>query len=82
MWVRILSDDITENDWELHVAEFFPRCPLCGSKTLEFDIEYGRVLDYIYCLGCDAKWEINWEGENLGLNPSHLLELKMLKNMG
>jgi hypothetical protein len=75
LWVRILSDDIAEEDWESHVAEYFLRCPLCGSKTLGFDVEYGRSLDYIYCWGCNAKWEIDWKGEDLRIESITLVEV-------
>ena len=69
-----MSDDIEEH-WESHVAEFFPQCPLCGSKSLEFNVEYGSVRDYIYCLDCKAKWEIDWKGEDFKIEYIILLEV-------
>jgi len=77
-----LSDDMTEEDWESHVAEFFPQCPLCGSKSLEFDIEYGRVHDFIYCLGCNARWEIDWKGENFKIESITLVEVRDVEKYG
>lgn len=68
------EDDTTEEHWESHVAEFFPQCPLCGSKQLEFDVEYGSVQDYIYCLDCNSKWEIDWKGEEFKIEYIILLE--------
>jgi hypothetical protein len=72
--VSPLSDDAIEEDGESHAAEFFPQCPLCGSKSLKFDIEYGNVKDYIYCLSCKAKWEIGWKGENFEIESITLVE--------
>jgi RNA polymerase subunit RPABC4/transcription elongation factor Spt4 len=69
----LLSDDVEEH-WESHVAEYFPQCPLCGSKALEFDVEYGSVKDYIYCLDCKAKWEIDWKGDDFKIEYVILLE--------
>jgi len=74
VWAILLSDDTTEEHWESHVAELFPQCPLCGSKLLEFDVEYGSVQDYIYCLECNAKWEIDWKGEDFKVEYIILLE--------
>jgi Zn finger protein HypA/HybF involved in hydrogenase expression len=70
-----MSDDTLEEDWESRVAEVFPQCPLCGSKSLRFDIEYGSVQDYIYCLGCKAKWQINWKGEDFKIESITLVEV-------
>ena len=70
-----MSDDTIEEHWETHVTKFFPQCPLCGSKSLEFDIEYGSVRDYVYCLGCNAKWEIDWKGEDFKIEYVILLEV-------
>ena len=74
MRVILLSDDLEEH-WESHVAKFFPSCPLCGSNSLECDIEYGSVQDYIYCLDCKAKWEIDWKGEDFKIEYIILLEV-------
>jgi DNA-directed RNA polymerase subunit RPC12/RpoP len=73
-WAILLSDDINEEHWESHVAEIFLKCPLCGSKLLEFDVEYGSMQDYIYCLECNAKWEIDWKGENFKIEYIILVE--------
>jgi RNA polymerase subunit RPABC4/transcription elongation factor Spt4 len=69
-----LSDGIEEH-WKSHVAEYFPQCPLCGSKSLEYDVEYGSVQDYIYCHDCNAKWEIDWKGEDFKIEYLILLEV-------
>jgi DNA-directed RNA polymerase subunit RPC12/RpoP len=72
--VFLLSDDLEEH-WESDVARDFPRCPLCGSKSLKYDVEYGSVQDYIYCLECKAKWAIDWkEGGDFKVEYLTLLE--------
>ena len=71
-----MSDEVPEEDWELHATKFFPRCPLCGSKLLEFDIKYGRKYDYIICHNCHAKWEIDWKGEDYEIESIKLVEIK------
>ena len=76
-----MTDNIEEH-WESHVAEFFPQCPLCGSKSLEFDIEYGSVHDYIYCPDCKAKWEIDWKGEDFKIEYMILLEVGDVEKYG
>jgi len=63
-----------EEHWKSNVAQQFPQCPLCGSQALEYDIEYGSVKDYIYCVDCNAKWEINWKGEDFEIEYITLLE--------
>jgi RNA polymerase subunit RPABC4/transcription elongation factor Spt4 len=69
-----LSEDIEEH-WKSRVAEYFPQCPLCGSKSLEYDVEYGSIQDYIHCLDCNAKWEIDWKGEDFKIEYIILLEV-------
>ena len=69
-----MSHDIEEN-WKSHVSECFPQCPFCGSKSLEYDVEYGSVQDYIYCVDCNAKWEIDWKGEDFEIEYITLLEV-------
>jgi Zn finger protein HypA/HybF involved in hydrogenase expression len=69
-----MSDDVIEEDGESHLAQYFPQCPLCGSESLKFDIEYGNVQDYIYCLSCKSKWEIGWKGENFEVESITLVE--------
>jgi hypothetical protein len=73
--VILLSEDIEEH-WKSHVAEYFPQCPLCGSKSLEYDVEYGSTQDYIYCTSCDAKWQIDWKGEDFEIEYITLLEVR------
>ena len=68
-----MSDGIEEH-WKSHVGEYFPQCPLCGSKSLEYYVEYGSVQDYIYCHDCNAKWEIDWKGEDFKIEYLTLLE--------
>ena len=69
-----MSEDIEEH-WKSHVAEYFPQCPLCGSKSLEYDVEYGSVKDFIYCVDCNDKWEIDWKGEDFKIEYIILLEV-------
>ncbi len=69
-----MSDEMTEEDWERSVAEFFPRCPLCGSKSLEIDIKYGRRYDSVHCHNCRAEWEIDWKGENYEIESIELVK--------
>lgn len=64
-----------EEHWKSHVAEDFPQCPLCGSKSLEYDVEYGSAQDFIYCVDCNAKWEIDWKGEDFQIEYIILLEV-------
>ena len=77
----MLPDDIEEH-WESHVAEFLSQCPLCGSKSLEFDVEYGSVQDHIYCPDCQAKWEIDWKGEHFKIERMTLLEVADIEKYG
>jgi RNA polymerase subunit RPABC4/transcription elongation factor Spt4 len=69
-----LSRDLEEH-WKSQVAERFPQCPLCGSKSLIYDVEYGSIRDYIHCISCDAKWEIDWKGEDFEIEYLTLLEV-------
>jgi ribosomal protein L37E len=69
-----LSDSVEENG-KIHVAACFPQCPFCGSKSLHYDVEYGSVQDYIYCIDCNAKWEIDWKGEDFEVEYITLLEV-------
>jgi RNA polymerase subunit RPABC4/transcription elongation factor Spt4 len=71
--VILLSDGLEEH-WKSHVAEFFPQCPLCGSKSLDYDVEYGSAEDYIHCIDCNAKWEIGWKGDDFKIDYLTLLE--------
>ena len=71
-----MSDEMPEEDWELHAANFFPRCPLCHSKSLEFDIKYGQKYDYINCHKCHAKWEIDWKGRDYEIESIRLVEVR------
>ena len=68
-----MSDSLEEH-WKSHVAECFPKCPLCGSKSLDYDVEYGSEGDYIYCIGCNAKWKIGWQGDDFKIDNLTLLE--------
>ncbi len=68
------KDEEIEDHWESYVAETFPQCPICGSEQLEFDIEYGSIHDYIFCIKCDSKWEIDWKGKNFKIEYITLLE--------
>jgi Zn finger protein HypA/HybF involved in hydrogenase expression len=72
--VILLSDGLEEH-WKSQVAEYFPQCPLCGSKSLDYDVEYGSVQDYIYCIDCNAIWEIGWKGEDFKIDYLTLLEV-------
>jgi len=76
-----MSEDMTQEEWELHVAEFFPRCPLCGSKSLEFGIKYGREHDYINCHSCYARWEIDWKGKEYEIDFIKLVEVKDIEKI-
>jgi len=76
-----LSNGFTEDDFELHLAEFFPRCPLCGSVSMEFDVEFGRKLDFIHCLNCQAKWEVDWKGEDYEIEYIKLVEVKNVEQI-
>ena len=70
-----MSDDLEEH-WESDVAKYFPQCPLCGSKSVKYDVEYGSVQDYVYCLECKAKWAIDWkDGEDFKVEYLTLLEV-------
>jgi hypothetical protein len=42
---------------------------------LEYDVEYGSVHDYIYCVDCNAKWEIGWKGDDFKIDYLTLLEV-------
>jgi len=77
-----LSDEMTEEDWETHLAKYFPRCPLCGSKSLEFDIEYGRPYDYVHCHSCHAKWEVDWKGQDYAIESIKLVEVRDVDRIG
>ena len=68
-----MSDSLEEH-WKAHVAEYFPQCPLCGSKSFDYDVEYGSVEDYIHCIDCNAKWKIGWKGDDFKINDLTLLE--------
>lgn len=70
-----MSEDIEEH-WKARVAECFPQCPLCGSESLEYDVEYGSTHDYICCSSCDAKWQIDWKGEDFEIEYLTLLEAR------
>ena len=76
-----MPDDIEEH-WESHIAEFLPQCPLCSSKSLDFDVEYGSVRDHIYCPDCKAKWEIDWKGEDFKIEYMILLEVVNTEKYG
>jgi len=64
-----------EEHWKSHVAEYFPQCPLCGSKSLKYDVKYGSVQDFIYCIDCNSKWEIGWKGDDFMIDYLTLLEV-------
>ncbi len=66
--------ELVEEHWESHAAEAFSQCPFCGSKQLKFDVEYGSEQDYICCEECNAKWEIDWKGEDFRIEYITLLE--------
>ena len=74
----MLSQDLEEH-WKSHVAEYFPQCPLCGAKSLEYDVEYGSTQDHIYCISCNAKWQIDWKGEDFQIEYITLLEVRDLE---
>jgi transcription elongation factor Elf1 len=79
--VTPLSDDI-EKHWKSRVAESFPRCPLCGSESLKFDVKYGSVQDNIYCLECKAKWKIDYKGGEFKIEHITLLEVADAEKYG
>lgn len=65
----------SEEEWESHLAKFFPCCPLCGSDRIEIDIAFGRRYDYITCFDCKAKWEVDWKGEDFLVQYVKLVDL-------
>jgi len=65
----------TEEEWKIHLAKFFPCCPLCGGDEIEIDIAFGRRFDYVFCLDCKAKWEADWKGEDFLIEYVKLLEI-------
>jgi len=65
----------SEEEWESHLAKFFPCCPLCGSDGIEIDIAFGRRYDYVTCFDCKAKWEVDWKGEDFRVEYVKLVEV-------
>jgi uncharacterized protein with PIN domain len=74
-------DDMKEDDWERHVAKYFPRCPLCSSELLKIEIKYGRKCDYIDCYHCYAEWEIYWKGTEYEIEFIKLVEVKDIEKI-
>lgn len=52
----ILADGMMQSG-ESNVHEYFPYCPLCGSKRMEANITMGG-RDTISCENCRARWHI------------------------
>jgi Zn finger protein HypA/HybF involved in hydrogenase expression len=77
-----MSDDIREEDFEEAVAKYFPKCPLCGSQSLEIDIEFGRRYDHVICRDCDATWEIDWKGEGIEIESIELVGVRDAERAG
>ena len=65
----------TEEEWENSLAKFFPCCPLCGDDGIAIDIAFGRRFDYVSCLNCKAKWEVDWKGEDFLVDYVKLIEI-------
>ena len=77
-----MSEDMREEDFEAAVARYFPKCPLCGGKSLEFEIKFGRRFDRVVCHSCNAVWEIDWKGEGLGIESIRLVEVRDVGKVG
>jgi transcription elongation factor Elf1 len=71
-----------EKHWKSRVAEFFPRCPICNSESLKYDVEYESIEDAIYCLNCKAKWKIDYKGEGFKIKYITLLEVADTEKYG
>ena len=77
-----MSEDMGEEEFQEAVAKYFPKCPLCGGKSLEFDVKFGRRYDRVICHSCNAAWEIDWKGEGFGIESIRLVEVRDVEKAG
>ncbi len=70
------------NHWKSLVARAFPRCPLCGSDSLNIDVKYGSSQDNIYCQSCSAKWKVGYKGDDFKVKYIELLEVSDSEKYG
>jgi len=77
-----MSEDMRKEEFQEAVAKYFPKCPLCGGKSLEFNIEFGRRYDHVICHNCNASWEIDWKGEGFEIESIRLVEVEDVEKAG
>ena len=77
-----MPEGMGEEEFEEAVAKYFPKCPLCGSKSLEFDVKFGQKEDRVVCHNCNAIWEIDWKGEGVEIESIRLVEVRDAKKVG